>query len=79
MSKPVFQKGFLALEDVANSLREARKVVDLIAIAAESTDPASILALPGISATAAMAGERMDELCERLDALMEQWRRERAA
>lgn len=76
MSKPAFRKGFLALEEVAISLGEVRKVVDLIQLASESTDPASVLALPAISATAAMAGQRMDELQERLDELMEQWRKE---
>lgn len=74
MNEPVSQNGFLALEDVANSLGEVRKVIDLIALAAEATDPISTLALPGISATAAMAGERMDDMIERLYAIVERWR-----
>lgn len=50
----VVMHGALALEEVSISLCEVRKVIDLISLAADGPDPDSPLALPGISATAAL-------------------------
>lgn len=77
MSEAAFQHGALALEEVTISLGEVRKVIGLIELAAHSMDPSSTFGLSAICATADLAGDRIDELTERLDVLMHEWLKER--
>lgn len=75
--KHTFYPGPLALEDATVLLGEVRKVVQLIAIAANGADPENTVALGAICATADLAGEKIEEIEARMDVLMEVWMKER--
>ncbi|MRG64600.1 hypothetical protein GH789_04780 [Rhizobium pusense] len=75
--KYTFDPGPLALDDATILLGEIRKVVQLISIAAQGADHERTTAMGAICATADLAGEKIEEIEARLDALRDVWMEER--